>query len=161
MAWNPDIAVARLAREADHRDARVPGFEFGCDLAGGSDGVFLKGFALKAPSPAVKDFDDFGARLNLLIEIFDGAFGQKVDDLLKKLIVAFAQRMGRALIFGPATCNHIGRHSPGGPGKADQRRFAGQLARQDAHGFIDRRKLVMDVVLALEFGKIGVCGDGR
>jgi hypothetical protein len=54
------------------------------------------------------------------------------------------------LIGRAAARDHVGRHGPGRACEADQRRLLRQFAGQDAHGLVDGREMLVDVVLALE-----------
>ena len=58
--------------------------------------------------------------------------------------------MGGPLIPGAAPGDQVGGNGPGCPGKADQRGFTRQFAGQDADGFINRRKRVVNSLRRLQ-----------
>ena len=116
----------------------------------GSSAKRVKASPFSDPAPAVEDLHDLGAGLNLLVEIFDRGLGQKRDQRAEGLRVLLAQLVGGGLIRRTTTRDHVGRDRPWRARETDQRGLRRKLPRQDAHGLVDRREVVVDVVLALE-----------
>ena len=156
-----DVALARLAREGDDRQAGEAALHLGGDDAGGLDREILEILTLERAGPAVEELDHFAARLDLFRQVFDRRHGHRIDQRREGRPVGVLELVRRRLILRAAARDHVGGHGPGHARKADEGGFLRQLTRQDLAGLIDRGELVVDVVLALQALDAVHRGHGR
>jgi len=67
----------------------------------------------------------------------DRRLGQKIDQFLKGFGSAIGPEFRRRLIRGGSPADHIGRHGPRSPGKADQRGLGGETGLEPPHRLVD------------------------
>ena len=154
------IALPRFARKGDDGQAGVAGFQRRDDLLAGRQGEIDEILAFQAAGPTVKQLDHLGPRMHLHREVFHRCIGDAVDQGGKGGAVCGFQRMGRGLIRCAAPGDHIGGHGPGRTGKPDQGGVARQFAHEDAQGFIDRGKVIVDGIGRFQSGQFARRGDG-
>ena len=152
------VFLARLTRETDDRNAGMARLQ-GCgDLAGRFKAVAFEIGAFQRSGPAVENLDHLGTGVDLCRQVFDGRECDPFQQRFEQRHVLGLQRMGRSLILGAFSGNHIGGHGPRRAGKSDQRGLARQCFGQQAHGLVDRRQRFVDVRNRPQLVEIGLRG---
>ena len=138
----------------------MAGFQGGDDAGGGFDREIGEILALQRAGPRIEQFHHFGPGLHLHRQIFDCRLGDAVDQRGKAGTVLGFQCMGGGLVAGATPGDHVAGDGPGCSGKADKGGRSRQCAGQDAQGFVDRGKVVVDGIGGFQRLHPGHCGDG-
>mmetsp|Transcript_8545 Transcript_8545/g.20278 ORF Transcript_8545/g.20278 Transcript_8545/m.20278 type:complete len:309 (+) Transcript_8545:318-1244(+) len=164
MSQALELAAAPIHVE-HHRRLWVPLLHSGNHLLHVVQAVHLKLLRGQVVRPRVKELDDLGAALDLVVEVFDEGVREVVEERVQDGRLVEHHGLGLLAVPVSAALHRVGREGPGGADEADDRRLVRDLLAERAENLLHEREVLVraehgperhDVVHALD----GVRDDG-